>query len=474
MARIKNRLCFCVLLLGSVIALTPTKLSGQTPDASAKPNGTISGRVTIGQKPAPGIPVVISPQYSGAPIGQAISDADGNYRVTGLAPGQINVAPAAPVYVLPSTPYSGQPGRTINLSANEVIEGIDFKLTRGGVITGRITDADGKPVVEERVNLMMVGENGAPARDSFSRGANFFMYQTDDRGVYRIYGLSAGHYKVSAGSDAGGVGIRPSGYYQKTFYPDESDVNRAAIVDVTEGGETKNIDIKLGRRGQTYSVSGRVIDSDTNQPLPGVQFSIGAVQQNQNQAYVNSSSGPGTPTNSQGEFRIEGVSSGRYVFMINPSRFNLTGMAGPKVYCDPIPFEVLDADVADLEVKAQHGLSISGVVVPDGITDRAMLQRLSKLVVFASVDPGTNVIRTFNSGSSAQINPDWGFLLEGLHPGKVRLNVAALNGAQSFGFATSRIELNGVVENRVIDLASGQSISGVKIYVGYGTGVVRG
>jgi len=208
--------------------------------------------------------------------------------------------------------------------------------------------------------------------------------------------------------------------------------------------------------------------------LPGVQFSIGAVQQNQNETYVGGTSGPGTPTNSQGEFRIEGISPGRYVFIINPSPFNLTGIGGPKVYSDPVPFEVLDGDVADLEVKAQHGLSISGVVVPDGITDRSILQRLSKLVVFASVDPGPNVIRTFNTGSSAQINPDWGFLLEGLHPGKVRLNVAALNGAQSFGFATSRIELNGIVENRVIDLASGQRISGVKIYVGYGTGVVRG
>src|SRR5262245_52179055 len=214
MARIKNRLCFCVLLLGSVIALTTTKLSGQTPDASAKPNGTISGRVTIGQKPAPGIPVVVSPQYSGAPIAQAISDADGNYRVTGLAPGQMNVAPAAPVYVFPFAPFSGQPGRTVNLSANEVVEGIDFKLTRGGVITGRITDAEGKPVVEERITLTMVDEKGAPARGPVFRGANFMMYQTDDRGVYRIYGLAAGHYKVSAGIDAAGnAGMRPSGFY---------------------------------------------------------------------------------------------------------------------------------------------------------------------------------------------------------------------------------------------------------------------
>jgi hypothetical protein len=207
--------------------------------------------------------------------------------------------------------------------------------------------------------------------------------------------------------------------------------------------------------------------------VPGVQFSIGAVQQNQNQTYVNGSSGPGTPTNSKGEFRVEGISPGRYVFIINnPPFFNPAGTTAPKVYSDPAPFEVLDGDVSDLEIKARRGLSISGVLVPDGITDRAILDRLSKLVIFASVDPGPNAIHTYNNSSTAQINPDWGFQVEGLQPGKARLNIGSFN-SPSIGFQASRIELNGIVQ-KVIELAPGQNISGVKIYVTYGTGVVRG
>ena len=55
-------------------------------------------------------------------------------------------------------------GRVLNLSANEAVEGIDFKLTRGGVITGRITDADGRPVIEERISLIAVDQNGEVVR----------------------------------------------------------------------------------------------------------------------------------------------------------------------------------------------------------------------------------------------------------------------------------------------------------------------
>lgn len=471
---IKRRLCFSAILIVPLIAFTATHISGQTPDAGAKSNGTISGRVTIGQKAAAGIPVAVSNPNSGVPVGQTITDADGNYRVTGLPAGQVTVTPVAPVYVLPVAAYSGQPGRPVNLSASEVVEGIDFKLTRGGVITGRITDGEGKPVIEQSVSLMMVDENGAPARGPNFPRPNFTMYQTDDRGIYRIYGLPAGHYKVSAGADPGGVGMRPSGYFQKTFYPDESDVNRAAVVDVTEGGETKNIDIRLGRRGQTYTVSGRIIDADTNQPLSGVQYSIGLIQQNQNQSSLSSTSGPGTPTNSQGEFRMEGITPGRYVILINPARFNPTASGGPRVFSDPVPFEVLDGDVADLEVKAQRGLSISGVVVPDGITDRAILDRLSKMVVFANVDPGPNVLRTFNNTGYAQINSDWGFVLDGMRPGKVSINVAAFNAPQIPGLTVIRVEHNGIVHPRQIDLQPGQNISGVRVFVAYGTGVVRG
>ncbi len=472
MALIRLRSCFRLLLILPILLLAAAKLNAQFPEAKTKPTGSISGRVTIGEKPAPGILIAVATQNSQTPLGQATSDADGNYRIGGLAAGQINVTPIAPVYVVPATAMFGQ-GRVINLSTNETVEGIDFKLTRGGVITGRITDADGRPVIEERISLIAVDQNGTAVRGPTMRPSNFMMYQTDDRGVYRIYGLPAGHYKVSAGDEGRGVGQRAAGYYPRIYYPDSPEISKAAIVDVSEGGETKNIDIKLGQRALTYSVSGRIIDADSGQPLPGIFISFGTVQQSQNQSFVNSASGPSNPTNSQGEFRMEGLSPGRYVLLINTS-FNVSASSSPKVYSEPLPFEVLDGDVTNLELKAQRGLSISGVVVPDGITAKTALAGISRLVVSGRSEPGPTEIRTFSGNSVSRINPDGSFSIDGLRPGKVTLEINEYSGPESVGFTTTRIEYNGPVPNRQIDLSAGQSVSGVKIYVAYGTGIVRG
>src|ERR1700687_4321362 len=110
---------------------------------------------------------------------------------------------------------------------------IDIKLVRGGVITGRVTNTDGKPAVEERVSLQLVDANGTPARSGSPLPYNFQMYQTDDRGIYRIYGLPAGRYKVSVGSDSGGgvVAASPRRYYPRIFYPDVSDQGKAGGIE---------------------------------------------------------------------------------------------------------------------------------------------------------------------------------------------------------------------------------------------------
>src|SRR5437764_1419767 len=282
MASLKRFLWFSLILATAVVAHSLSRVYSQTPDAKPKATSSITGRVMIGEKPAPGVLVAANLINSQAVVAQVTSDAEGKYRINGLAAGQLSVTAVAPTYVLPANPMYGQ-GRVVNLSADETVEGIDFKLTRGGVITGRVIDADGKPLIEERITLTPVDDKGEPARVLASRPANFSMYSTDDRGIYRIYGLAAAHYKVSVGDDAGrNATLRGSGYYPKTYFGNTAEAAKASIVDLNEGGEAKNIDITVGTRARTYTVTGRIIDADTNQPLPGVDFSFGALQQNQN------------------------------------------------------------------------------------------------------------------------------------------------------------------------------------------------
>ena len=467
-----------ILSLVFAIALVTQSWSitnAQTPDTKPRPTVSVTGRVTIGEKPAPGVTVaattLIFPQML---VAQTISDADGKYRLSGLTPGQINVSAVAPTFVLPTSPLSYTSGRVLNLSTDEAVEGIDFKLTRGAVITGRVIDADGKPVMEERLTLTVLDDKGEPLRNQqMIRAANPSVFSTDDRGIYRIYGLPAGRYKVSIGDNGGGATLR-SGYYRKTYYPDTTELAKAEIVEVTEGSEAKNIDITIGPRSRTYTVSGRVIDGDTGEPVVGINYAFGVLSRTQNQSMMGSYTSPSSPTNSKGEFRLDGVAPGKYAVTTVRSNFGLDTNQ-PKVYCDPVPFEVADADVSDVEIKAHRGLIVSGIVVTDAITNKAALAGVSRLLVSGFNSPPAAAIQTITTSITSAIAADGSFQLEGLRSGKVSFNIGAFSAAESRGYTIARIT-SGERElpNRQLELSQDQNVSGVRIYVQFGTGVLRG
>jgi len=475
MTCVKRLFILSLLLAIALSAQSWSITNAQTPETKPRPTGSVTGRVTIGDKPAPGVIVVATtPTYPQMLVAQALSDADGKYRLSGLAPGQINVSAAAPTFVMPTSPMSFNPGRVLTLATDEAVEGIDFKLTRGSVITGRVVDADGKPVISERLMLTLVDEKGAPVRNQvIVRGANPFVFNTDDRGIYRIYGLPAGRYKVSAGDNGGGATLR-AGYYQKTYHPDTTEVAKAAIVELGEGSEAKNIDITLGPRSRTYSVSGRVIDGDTGEPIAGINYAFGTLTQMQDQTMMAGYTSPSSPTNSKGEFILDGVVPGKYAVMTVRSNFGLDSNQ-PKVYCDPVPFEVTDGDVSDVEIKAHRGLIVSGIVVTDAIINRAALAGVSRLIVASFNSPPPGIIQTSAGSGNSAIGPDGSFRLEGLRPGKLSFNIGAVSAGESRGYSILRV-MAGERElpNRQLELSQGQNVSDVRVYLQFGTGVVRG
>ncbi len=208
MTSLKRLLYFFLILTTSVLFWFPKAAHGQSPDTKPKGTASISGKVTIGGKAAFGIAVAAfgGDSYSRRAAAQTTTDSEGRYRLFGLAAATYQVTVFAPALVN-AEPSNNYPygGKMILLSAAEAVEDVDLKLVRGAVITGRITDEEAKPVVEERMNLESVVEQaGRPPIQMSPAYMNGQMYQTDDRGVYRIYGLPAGRYKVSVGSQEGG------------------------------------------------------------------------------------------------------------------------------------------------------------------------------------------------------------------------------------------------------------------------------
>jgi protocatechuate 3,4-dioxygenase beta subunit len=473
MTSLSRLICFSLILTIAVLLCTSSNTSAQTTDPKPKPVGSISGRAIIGGKGAPGIAVVAygGDSFNRRAVAQATTDAEGRYRLFGLAAGTYQVAALAPNYAAaePASPSSFGPNmglsKNIVMAAAENVEDVDLKLVRGGVITGRVKDAEGKPVVEQQVGLTLVDENGAPAKTQLSMSYNYQMYQTDDRGIYRIYGLPAGHYKVSVGSDSsrGAFSIGSRNYYQQTFFGDVSDQAKATVIELSEGAETGNIDIQVGRRGETYSATGRIVDADSGQPVPGIRYMYGAAPRNQPYfagGYV------GIPTNARGEFRIDGLEPGRYGVSVSANFDSVD------VYSDPAFFEVTDGDVSNIEVKATHGLSLSGVVVTDGITNKDVLAQVTLMRISASV-ASTSTPQTFNSGSSL-IAGDGSFTINGLRPGKAGLFLSSFGSPGIKGLAITRVERDGVDVTRALDLKADQPLTNLRVILVYGTGSIRG
>jgi hypothetical protein len=224
------------LLLVSIIIAVPFTLQiskAQSPDAKPKPTGSISGHVTIDGKAAAGLPIAavagnnINRRNSAA---RTSTDVEGYYLLLGLAPGQYQIWTLTPGFVAEpgtSSNYYSYYGsiKSIFLNTNEAVANVDLKLIRGSVITGRVTTTN-KPVAGEAVSLQFLDERGNPRPGNFG-SAYDQMYQTDDQGVYRIYGLPPGRYRVSVGYDQANDGMVRTRHYEKTFYLDPNDESKA-------------------------------------------------------------------------------------------------------------------------------------------------------------------------------------------------------------------------------------------------------
>src|SRR5262245_18891738 len=351
----------------------------QTPTSAAKATARISGRVTIDGQPAQGVEIMLSRDNDyrrmemglGIPaLPTATTDAEGRYKFTDLAAGGYLVTAHAPAYVMQSERRRRRDsGKGVNIAENENLENVDLSLMRGGVVTGKVTDEDGRPVIAESVTIFRLDQQGKRVEtDSFDP---FGREETDDQGIFRIFGIEAGRYLVAAGSSPEEINTRMGAFYRRTYHPDTTDESKAKVIEVTPGGESENVDIRIARPTKGYTASGRVIDAESGRPVPGVMIHYGILKETRNSTsamfnLVN------WPTNSAGEFRLEGLSPNNY-------KVGVANLENSEFYADQVDFEIASGDVTGLEIKLSRGASISGVAVVEGTRDPAILGALSKI-----------------------------------------------------------------------------------------------
>jgi hypothetical protein len=211
-----------------------------------KPLGAISGAATADDgQPLPELSIsvtsvrVASDRLSFTPKPKP----DGKFRADGLPPGLYRVTASAPGYVQltdENAPDGYRPGATANL-----------RLTRGGALTGAVTEEDGSPAVAVSVRAVRLrDERGQPVREGYSRND-----MTDDRGVYRIWGLAAGVYVVATGTLPDWTLVAPDG--MPPFYYPNGPAETAQAIELANGQEVTGLDMRR-RRAAGHKLSGTI------------------------------------------------------------------------------------------------------------------------------------------------------------------------------------------------------------------------
>lgn len=434
----------------------------------ANQTSSVAGRVTREGAPIANVSVIAqrANQLGGweHPGVSVKTDGDGRYHLAGLKAGSYLLSVRA-IYDL--LVWEGinrtaiSPGKTVVLRAGESVADMDFLVIKGGVIAGTITDENGKPVVRAEVTLIWyLGNESERHRASYAPLHWYQSNSTDEQGRYRLSGLPAGKYLVRIGNETSRP-VSRSKSYPATFYPSTTDDAKAKVIEIEDGGIATGIDIKLGQPEALFTAHGRIIDAVTGAPMVGVRiryatlFSIGDP--------IRSWRITRERTNAQGEFQLPGLPPGKHAALLEAAD-------APDFYTEFARFEIDAADVKGVELKAARGSTITGIVTIEGAKSQTLPPDRNKLVIVSSYDKGELQAPTIVSHP----NPDGSFRLIGLKPGNIRLfiNNANFSGPRIFLF---RSERNGVaVPDHMIPVRPGENVTGVRLVIGSGTGVVRG
>jgi hypothetical protein len=390
----------CPVLLFILSLLIPLIANAQT--------GEITGRVVSeGGSGIPNMTVYLSPAGSTPRAASdqpesAVTDGEGNFKFTGLAPRLyfVSVSPSKGYTFLPVPASERTPRRNYRPG-----DSVTFTLIKGGVITGRVTTLTGDPMIGVQVSLMAVKDfEGKPMRE-FASGQP---RTTDDRGVYRFYGIFPGTYVVFTRGNIRWLPVSAYEGYAPTYHP-SSPRETAAEITVGSGDEVTGVDIRYrGERGAT--VSGVVTGSAQAAPNAGTSVSLYNASTG---AHVGSSSI--RPGDGQSGFAILGVTDGEYEIIARRAWMDDEYLDSP-----PRRIAVRGADVGGIELKVAPKASVSGKIVIEDSPKRCEGEHkplFDDMIVSArraTKAPGLSLLRPTQIGGS--INDSGAFKIGGLDP----------------------------------------------------------
>jgi Carboxypeptidase regulatory-like domain len=391
-----------------------------------------------------------------------VTDESGRFTFKNVPAGRYSITPTKAAWV--GTSYGAtrpnRPGTPITVADGQHVDKLTIRLARGAVITGTVTDEYGRPMVRASVTAFRYIFQGG-TRTPIPAGP---IATTDDRGVFRIYGLALGQYLV--GTSPRGATGPPGGELRQTtdaeiqralaergrgnrapdhtrqdersttvayaavFYPGTTTVSQGSLISIAAGEERSGIDFQaslvptsrvegtvvLPDGGVAAAVSVNLVSSDG--ATPGFGFENFRVSR----------------TSAEGRFLFSGLPSGRYTILSRAASPRdppapATPPAGrPAQPTTPSLWAMSDIvldgqNVSGLTLTLQPGFTVSGRLDFKGTLAPPDVSRL-RIQLMPITSPG----QVASGVSPAVVNADGSFTMTGVTPGQYRVMAATPGG----------------------------------------------
>ena len=371
------------------------------------------------------------------------TDASGAFAFVNLPTGRFMIEASKAGYV--RTAYGARrhdrPGTPVTLTDTQRKQVLQLRMARGSVITGRVVDEFGQPAQGARVRAQLVRMvNGERTLVEVPIIGAVFGEPADDRGVYRLYGLPAGDYVISATPRNSGLGdIRRMGEmeiraaeqairqpesplepdappvmvgYTAVFFPGVLTASQASPVTVRTGEERQGVDFAV-QFVRTATVEGTVVAPGAVRPesvellmLPRV---TGAPGIGGPAVFIAGSTRRVGP---DGKFSFTGVTPGPYTLS---ARMN--AHEGTPLWANT-DIDVDGESISGVTLSLQEGLTVSGRLAfeMDGVDPPTLMTRARMNLI-----PAGNGGIMIGTGTT-QVSATGTFTMTGVIPGRYRVS----------------------------------------------------
>ena len=421
MLRRPNVVLACVLVASNAAAQVSNPTKAPTQKAEKPPgNCTVSGRVVSAAEGSPlksaRVALVEANEHHHPQVYAATTDNDGHFEIKQVETGRYRFFATKVGYL--EQPYKAKSaddeGATLSLTSGQTVDDATFRRIRAGVITGRVVDDSGEPMMGVSISVLHKPtdeereEEGSRRRkvelSSVSAGT------TDDRGEYRVFSLKPGEYYVKATETGESYYFGPGtamgdrrvleelgSQFAPIFYPGVMQLEQAQVITLSPGEEA-TADFAM-RKIKTVEVAGHVVSPDGG-PANRVFVQL-------TQAGIDDWGGElSASADTSGAFSIKGVAPGSY--------FISAGMRDKdNYYTTRVKVEVGESKIDSLVLMLGGGATIHGRL---RTSNGAALPSTRNVVQLHSI--------TDESGSGysrSEVNKDGSFELGGVADGSYAL-----------------------------------------------------